>query len=206
MPRRFTKEEEERVIATYQSGSSLAEIGRQENCCLEAIRHVLMRHGIKRRPRGATARALPSRVKEQLLADYKEGMTQIPLAKKYGVSQASVSRYLRSTGVKMNLAGAAASGFRKRGGRIQLEGYIAVLVPSDAPLAPMRNHGGYILEHRLVMAEHLGRVLTPYETVHHKDGDKQNNRLSNLELRQGNHGVGASFKCVDCGSLNVEAY
>jgi len=42
--------------------------------------------------------------------------------------------------------------------------------------------GRSIDEHRLVMEQHLGRKLTFYEVVHHIDGDKYNNDLSNLEL------------------------
>lgn len=36
--------------------------------------------------------------------------------------------------------------------------------------------------HRLVMERHLGRKLLPTETPHHLNGDRTDNRLSNLEL------------------------
>ena len=56
--------------------------------------------------------------------------------------------------------------------------YLYGLVPNH----PKATKNGYVLEHRLVMEVFLGRYLTDQEIVHHRDENKHNNALSNLQL------------------------
>jgi len=63
------------------------------------------------------------------------------------------------------------------------EGYIVVWIPPDSFFSSMTHNGrNYLLEHRLIMAMHLGRCLHPWEIVHHRNGIRDDNRVDNLQL------------------------
>ncbi len=73
---------------------------------------------------------------------------------------------------------------RWKGGRVKNNnGYVSVLMRNH----PFADKRGYILEHRLVMAKHLGRNLQVWEVIHHKNGIKDDNRIENLELSTKNN-------------------
>lgn len=71
------------------------------------------------------------------------------------------------------------------------QGYSFVRLPENHWCKAMATQGqqhGSIQEHRLVMAEYLGRLLAPKEIVHHINGIKDDNRIANLTLvTKGNH-------------------
>jgi ribosomal protein S27E len=60
------------------------------------------------------------------------------------------------------------SGTWKGGRKINYAGYIMVRLYPDNPYYEMANTAGYVFEHRLVMAQQLGRCLKDWELVHHK--------------------------------------
>jgi hypothetical protein len=67
-----------------------------------------------------------------------------------------------------------------RGAGYVSHGYFVVPVSHD--LRHLVNGETSVLEHRLVMAQMLGRPLTTLESVHHKNGNRLDNRPANLEL------------------------
>lgn len=67
-------------------------------------------------------------------------------------------------------------------GFLLVDGYRMVRLTLGDPFRPMADKNGRIREHRLVMAKHLGRLLEPWEVVHHKNQNRADNRIENLEL------------------------
>ncbi len=66
---------------------------------------------------------------------------------------------------------------------ITSHGYVLVRVPPDHP----HGFGGrasfaYCYEHIAVMVQHLGHPLAKDQHVHHKNGDRTDNRLENLAV------------------------
>ena len=61
---------------------------------------------------------------------------------------------------------------------VNKDGYIQLYLPENQNATL----GGYVLEHRKVMSDFIGRSLISSETVHHKNGNRSDNRIENLEL------------------------
>lgn len=96
-------------------------------------------------------------------------------AEKRGYCQAHYKRVLKYGHPQAGIAIREADG----NGHMN-HGYQQVCVPAE--LRHLSHGKTTIAEHRLVMAQHLGRALRRDENVHHINGDKTDNRLENLEV------------------------
>lgn len=199
MQRTFGPEQDRQLAAEYGEGASLTQLAERYGVAPMTITSAVVRGGGQIRSCGRRKfSADPAEVVER----FRDGETTTSLARAYGVNPLTIQDVLRREGVDLGGPGA-----KRKYERVTVEGgYVAVLVTDDDPMARLvAPNRKYVLEHRLVMARHLGRPLEPHETVHHINGDKADNRIENLQLRQGRHGKGASFRCRACGSHDVEA-
>jgi len=80
-----------------------------------------------------------------------------------------------------------------KGGRFKVAGgYIETHLYKTDPFYRMAHTNGRVKEHRLIMARSLGRPLTEDETVHHINGQVDDNRIENLHLFS-SHGEHSSY-------------
>jgi transposase-like protein len=210
MQRRFTDEQEHEIAAEYADGANMPELARKHECGANTINAVLRRQGVASRGKGAAKRSFRSAQEAEIVERYLSGESRTQIAKSLGVSRTPVDGVLMRHGVELRddklvtLSGPDHPAWK--GGRwIDSQGYAHVWVAPDDSMRVMAHSGGYVLEHRLVMARAIGRPLLSHEQVHHRDTrrPKSDNALDNLELRIGAHGAGAAFCCAECGSTNI---
>ena len=113
-------------------------------------------------------------------------LTHAEVGKRLDCAHQTVSKLCRKHGIRTQRNGPRSGPNHPdwKGGRhIDKDGYVPVWC-EDHP--NRRKYCRYMFEHRLVMEAHLGRLLNPEEVVHHRNGDKKDNRIENLELFESN--------------------
>lgn len=206
--RKFSDEMEQRIAEMYQQGMPAEEIARRVGCLhASTILRVLKRGGVTGRGRGyGRTPAMVWRHGDRVRALYESGLSVHEIGREIGSADSVVKRILAGVGIQSEPRRRTRSRHVNwNGGRyVNDRGYVEVIC-DDPRFASMRGSDGYTPEHRLVIAQALGRPLKRHESVHHIDGNRQKNALANLELRQGKHGHGVRLRCRVCGSHDVEA-
>jgi transposase-like protein len=199
---RYTDDQKAEMIARYQSGDTIAAIARDYGCVPANVKSLFTHRAVSIRPQmQPPVAAEDSEIRR--LREQRVSVRQI--ARDLGIKPHRVLQRCRAMGIAEKKMPRGPQNFLWKDGRTYRHGtgYYYVAVNLEDPLRVMAYSNGQVPEHRLVMARSLGRPLTRSEPVHHINGDRTDNRIENLQLRKGNHGKGAAFACLDCGSHNV---
>lgn len=192
--------DEDLLIAAYRAGDTIRKVAADHGVSDVTVHKVLNRRQIPRRRRTGLGRKEFTQDELDRLARLRlDGWSKDELRDEFQCGPDRLNAALKDLG----LGGRMVRRDRKER-RSAPGGYIYARLDADDPMVSMATGSSrYVFEHRLVMARSLGRTLATYETVHHINGDKQDNRLENLQLRSGRHGKHAAYQCADCGSRNV---
>ena len=180
----------EKVAALHAGGLSLVKIAQMPGMprAASTIARRLHAHG----HRVFASRSKLDSLTPELLQDlhHTRGLRCDEIAAIYECHPSAVKRLAK----KWNMAkGRGCSKRRPRGPACHLwkggrrndgQGYVMLRRPEH----PMAQSNGYVYEHRLVMSEHIGRILEKGEEVHHINGIRDDNRPENLTvIKSGKH-------------------
>ncbi len=204
--RKVTPAQEVNICLRYAQGESASDLAKEFDMSAFTIRDIVKTHGVEINPRGQQYRRFTDDELKTMRQMTMQGYSQHAIGEALGAHQIIVSRVMSENEIqpfRLGILKGEKHGSWKGGRHVTASGYYEVWLDAQDPMASMRTRMGYVLEHRLVLARKLGRPLARNETVHHINGDRQDNRLENLQLRIGKHGKNTVYCCADCGSRNI---
>lgn len=194
------------IVGKYLDGMTIEQLSKEYGLGRKAISNCIVREGKELRPPGTGERKFSEKEISEMIEMYNNGRGVVSIAKTMKTSAPKVSKNLRLAGVEINEGRLNKKNIdwqpRRRVGPA---GYVKIKIHPDDAFYYLTTDGDYILEHRYVMMVNLERALTKDESVHHINGDRQDNRIENLQLRKRYHGKGQKWQCGDCGSHNIVA-
>jgi hypothetical protein len=187
----------ETIEAEYGKGYSVCKAARKLGISRTTLQRRMKEYGIpvvKERQFGARKETgnFPKLTDRSWLAKELEKKTMVQIAKELGTTSGNVSDFVKRHGLRTPTSRLHYIKYWKQnrewpkadehpnwnGGTHMVNGYLKVYGPGH----PSSDSRGYVLQHRYVMEQHLGRTLKPDEVVHHINGNKLDNRIENLEL------------------------
>lgn len=116
---KLVDELEQQIIDMYLHGSTTYEVGAIFGYTARGVGLILIRNGVVPRKPKESLTKFTKEQQKQILISYKAGSSSIKIAAKFGCSDTTIRRYIKSAGGKMRSAGEALLGIGK--GRKQSE-------------------------------------------------------------------------------------
>lgn len=176
-PRGWSRERIDLCLRLYEEGKTQSQIAEAVGSGQGHVGGMLRRLGVELRRHWSVKRRM------ELVSLYRSGLSASECARRLGTNTHTVRHYLRRLKVPLRshqeCTPQGEGHWNWKGGRaVHDDGYIYLRSPDH----PHKTSTGYVLEHRLVMEASIGRFLRPEEVVHHRNKDKHDNRLDNLQL------------------------